>query len=290
VASANRWNKPVRFCSRACLGASRNGRREFTCEACDRPFQRYLADIRKAERKGSHIRYCSKACENRTKAATNVERTCPQCDKRFTVWASRVRVAEAEGQRIFCSASCRDTTNGEEQWHRIAVQCTTCGKPMDRIPARVTKHMFCSPECLAAGVATWTRHGRGNMGYRPDIDLWCRSSWEANVARVLQALALPYAYESRAFRLPGGTSYRPDFHVAGLWIEVKGQMLPKAAAKIAAFREHYSDERLVVIGPDDYRLLAGTFGLMLPEWEHPWERWGERKYALRRPVQVVATL
>lgn len=261
----------------------------FVCERCGATFYRYQADITKAEKNGGRIRFCSKACDHRVKSETNIPRTCHHCGAGFVVWASAARYGDEAGTRwgIYCSASCRDTANGIRQRSAVEVPCSACGTPMRRIPANIRPRMFCSRACFATMVGDWAVGGRGNVGYRPDIDLWVRSSWEANVARVLKRLGIPYAYESRTFRLPNGKAYRPDFLVAGMWVEVKGWMTEANAAKIAAFRAAYPDEPLIVLGKDEYRLLADAFGLTIPEWEHPWERWGARKYALRSPERMA---
>lgn len=51
-----------------------------------------------------------------------------------------------------------------------------------------------------------------------------RSRAEARWAVFFDALAWRWAYEPRRFRLPDGTSYLPDFHLADFdaWVEVKG--------------------------------------------------------------------
>jgi len=102
---------------------------------------------------------------------------------------------------------------------------------------------------------------------RPDVGHYCRSSWEANVARVLAALRLAYEYEPVTFRM-GDIHYTPDFRVEGrYWIEVKGWMRDEAAAKIAAFRTAYPAETLVVIDKPIYDAMTREWACRLPEWE-----------------------
>lgn len=150
-----------------------------------------------------------------------------------------------------------------------------------RTPAHIFEHMFCSEECHAAGVVRWlSGNGWGKYGKREDIGHFVRSAWEANVARVLIALGIPYEYEPRAFKLSCGT-YVPDFYAVGLWIEVKGRMTGQAAAKIAAFRVAHPNERLLVIAKPEYRVIEDAFALTIPNWESPWTNWGKHKHAIR---------
>src|SRR3954470_500547 len=68
----------------------------------------------------------------------------------------------------------------------------------------------------------WGKRPRGNTGWREDLDHFVRSSWEANVARVLRYLGVEYDYEATVFDL-GLTTYTPDFRIhAKLYLEVKG--------------------------------------------------------------------
>lgn len=254
-------------------GKPRTGQ-TFACEACGTPFYRFQSDIRKAAQRGARIRYCSKPCENGLKSSTNVERICPACGRSFTVWASRVTNARKLGQSIYCSARCRDDANKGIRTSR-EVACDVCGKTMLRRPSVIRKRVYCSHACMAMRVADWSRgsKGRGNWGHRDDIGHFVRSAWEANVARALRLLGIPYQFEPRTFRLPNGKAYRPDFLVAGrLWIEVKGRMREQDAAKIAAFRAAYPEETLVVLGEADYWHLEDTIGGLIPAWERPWQR------------------
>lgn len=289
--------KRKRFCSKSCAtrfnrsaGKVQRTGENFLCEVCGESFYRYQADITKAAKKGSRILYCSKACENGLKASTNVELTCPQCKTQFVVWASRITENKKQGHRAtYCSAKCRDAANGESQKSAVTIPCAACGKSFIRIPALIRQRNFCSRACFSTQVSEWSKQGRGNWGHRDDLGHFVRSSWESNVCRVLLALGIPYEYEPRTFRLPTGRAYRPDLLIDGrFWIEVKGQMTDAAAAKIAVFRATYPDETLVVLGRDDYRTLEAAFGLILPNWEHPWGSWGKHKHAALFAAQEEA--
>ncbi|HXH59675.1 hypothetical protein [Iamia sp.] len=94
-----------------------------------------------------------------------------------------------------------------------------------------------------------------------------RSSWEANVCRALLAMGLTYEYEPRTFRM-GDTHYTPDLLVDGrYWVEVKGWLTEVAAAKMAAFRESFPAEKLVVVDKMIYGQMAREWSGRIPAWE-----------------------
>lgn len=76
--------------------------------------------------------------------------------------------------------------------------------------------------------------GRGINGFRKGIKHHCRSTLEANFARVLIEAGISYEYESKLFKLASGKHYLPDFklhdplvlpdgsRVPAGWVELKG--------------------------------------------------------------------
>lgn len=87
---------------------------------------------------------------------------------------------------------------------------------------------------------------RTNIGKRPDLGKFFRSSWEANIARYLNANGYTYDYEPQVFTFPykhGTVSYCPDFKLGdGTWIEVKGFMDGRSKTQIRRFKKHYPEE------------------------------------------------
>ncbi len=250
---------------------SRSGK-VFSCELCGTPFYRYLADIRKAESRGARIRFCSNICARKEKASTNRKCTCEQCGESFIVWASVFihAVEWGNGAGRFCSANCRDVFMAEARRTAIMVPCMTCGKLHRRIPALIRERMFCSAKCMGAQVQAWARFSfYGIGGKRADIgNHYFRSRWEANIARMLNAMNMTWEYEPRTFDCATGF-YTPDFLIDGkYWIEVKGYLTPIARAKMDAFRMQYPDERLVVIDRAMYKTLQREWEPRIPEWEH----------------------
>ena len=69
--------------------------------------------------------------------------------------------------------------------------------------------------------------GSGISGFRKDINLYVRSTWEANFARILLYLNIEFEYENNVFYFNienNSHSYRPDFFIKrkNMYYEIKG--------------------------------------------------------------------
>lgn len=69
--------------------------------------------------------------------------------------------------------------------------------------------------------------GRGKSGFRKDLNMYFRSTWEANFARVLKMNNIDFSYESNVFYFnieDRKFSYRPDFFIVhkNVFYEIKG--------------------------------------------------------------------
>lgn len=95
--------------------------------------------------------------------------------------------------------------------------------------------------------------GKGNAyqvtktGYRPDIGILVRSSWEANVIRVLEIHGIAWEFEPRMFPYPvkrGTKAYVPDIYLPATneWIEVKGYLDTRSKTKLKRFKIYYPEE------------------------------------------------
>ena len=121
----------------------------------------------------------------------------------------------------------------------------------------------------------------GRQGKRPDLGIYVRSSWEANIARYLNLLKREkkikrWYYESKRFyfnNIKRGTrSYLPDFCVVYpdgniAWWEIKGFWTQKAKTAVKRFRKYYPEETLIIIDKDRYREIEAEFSLQIPKWE-----------------------
>lgn len=122
---------------------------------------------------------------------------------------------------------------------------------------------------------------KGNK--RLDLDMYFRSTWEANYARILNYENTNWSYEGTRFSLldeSGDISavYTPDFFT-DKWIEIKGHA--KAAddwdcncsrcdrdkLKMLLFAEQYPDEEIELIGKKEYRLLCSKYASVILNWE-----------------------
>lgn len=126
-------------------------------------------------------------------------------------------------------------------------------------------------------------YSRTKSGKRADLDnRFFRSAWEANYARYLnfliaQGSIAAWEYEPKTFVFEGVTrgqlTYTPDFKViehdaSYVWHEVKGWMDAKSKAKLKRMAKFFPDEKVIVIGPDEYKAIRKWAGL-IPDWEYP---------------------
>ncbi len=121
-----------------------------------------------------------------------------------------------------------------------------------------------------------TPHGKG--GYREDINMYVRSTWEYNFVKILQRLNIPFEYEPKTFPLldESGSlvdSYTPDFRLKDKWYEIKGVFnsakdwsnvplqFQQNITKINLFKQQYPNEKLVIIGKKEYKRIIKKFNL-----------------------------
>lgn len=109
----------------------------------------------------------------------------------------------------------------------------------------------------------------GKNGYRKDLGHNCRSTWEANFARVLKYLEIKYEYEPERFNL-GNMTYLPDFHLPDLdiWVEVKGYDNPLSQLKRKVVKKLYGIN-LRVLNKRKYIILTQTYENIISYWEIP---------------------
>lgn len=136
----------------------------------------------------------------------------------------------------------------------------------------------------------WFRSGRANEnaysrcsgGRRDDLgDMFFRSGWEANYARILnlqieQGEIHRWEFEPDRFRfavVKGPRSYIPDFKV---WkeeggdfhyVEIKGWMDEKSQLKLQLMSRDHPGVPIHVIGQTEYKKLQAEFSPQIPLWE-----------------------
>lgn len=105
-----------------------------------------------------------------------------------------------------------------------------------------------------------------NAGYREDLRESFRSSWEANVARVLKMTNHQYKYEEQAFEMKKYT-YLPDFTLEdGTILEVKGIWDVDSLGKVAEFHKTYPEIRFLTLDSELYFDLNKKYSNTL-NWE-----------------------
>lgn len=118
-------------------------------------------------------------------------------------------------------------------------------------------------------------YSRCKRGIREDIGIFVRSSWEANVARLMTYLNIEWEYEPMRFYFPDEgdsiLSYCPDFYLpqTGTFIEVKGWMDPNSISRIDKFSRYFQTqyEHFILIDSVVYDSLEKHFGNIVDNWE-----------------------
>jgi hypothetical protein len=122
---------------------------------------------------------------------------------------------------------------------------------------------------------------KGNK--RSDLNMYFRSTWEANYARILNYENTQWSYESNRLSLLDNSGdiaavYTPDFFT-DKWIEIKGHAdasddwncecsrCDRDKMKMLLFSEQYPDEEIELIGKKEYRILCSQYVSIVPNWE-----------------------
>lgn len=107
--------------------------------------------------------------------------------------------------------------------------------------------------------------------YKLDLNEAYHSTWEANLARLLNYLGVPFEYEVKDFFLDNSTyrgMYVPDFFLSNnRVIEMKGFWNQSSLRKIKAFNEEHPEYNLLIIDGDMYEALQKIYGEKIPHWE-----------------------
>jgi len=115
-------------------------------------------------------------------------------------------------------------------------------------------------------------HSWGKKGFRKDLGQYFRSTWEANFARILKYENKSFKYECKKFELlikNRKKNYIPDFWVDNdnCWYEIKGWINDEWFNIEKAFKEQYYNEKLVLIGPQQYCKLLQKYINIIKELE-----------------------
>lgn len=115
---------------------------------------------------------------------------------------------------------------------------------------------------------------RGKAGKREDLEnVYFRSTWEANFARVLKLMRVEFQFEPKIFWLKRANgsemSYTPDFYLPKTdeYIEVKGRWFDDAKEKFDLFKEQYPHIKIKVVDSEKYKVYESRFKHQIEEWE-----------------------
>lgn len=107
-------------------------------------------------------------------------------------------------------------------------------------------------------------------GSRPDLgDTIFRSSWEANIARILNRNNISWEYEKECFEL-NDIPYLPDFFIGDDTIlEVKGFWDSESADKVDLFIRTFPNKKVYIVDGDMYQNLETIYTTYAPilHWE-----------------------
>jgi NUMOD3 motif len=157
-----------------------------------------------------------------------------------------------------------------------------------------------------ASSESWFRSGRANEnaysrcggGRRADLgDMFFRSGWEANYARILnlqieQGEIHRWEFEPDRFKfsvVKGPRSYTPDFKVWKQeggdfhYVEIKGWMDEKSRLKCHLMERFYPNVPIYIIGEKEYKNLQREFSSRIERWEF----YSSRYVAKRKAASVV---
>lgn|GEM_PF-922671 len=111
--------------------------------------------------------------------------------------------------------------------------------------------------------------------YYEDLQEVFRSTWEANIARLLSFRNITWEYEKRGFILEsehlvkkyGYNTYNPDFFLSdNRIIEVKGHWDAHSLMQVSLFKEQYPEYSLYIIDSDMLYSLNKMYEHKIPNW------------------------
>ena len=109
---------------------------------------------------------------------------------------------------------------------------------------------------------------KSKHNYRNDLGIVLRSSWEANIARILNYLNVEWEYEKQHFELPDNVLYLPDFFLPNNTIlEIKGFWDSSSRIKVNAFKKAHPETVLLLVDSDMYPTLEKIYKDKINRWE-----------------------
>lgn len=137
---------------------------------------------------------------------------------------------------------------------------------------RGKKHSKETIERIARNSANQKHPFGGKAGKRKDLGHNCRSTWEANFARILNHLNIEYEFENIIWlKKEDGSdlAYLPDFYLPkyNSYVEIKGRWYDDAREKYELFKKQYPHLKIHLIEQKLYSKYAKRFKHQIEEWE-----------------------
>lgn len=187
--------------------------------------------------------------------AKRIIRICQNCGKTFTIIENKLKHRPAK----YCSKGC---------YTRLGEQNPRYGKPFCHSEA--TK-MEMKGRYKGQDNPMFKKHTTQfrDIGFRDDLGFRCKSTWEANYARILKLIGVEFLYESKTFSLSNGTSYTPDFYIISenKYVEIKGYMHDKSRIKLDLFKKEYPLINLELVDSKKYSELQKQYKNQIANWE-----------------------
>jgi len=249
------------------------------CPVCNKLFcQRYghtrLTCSEECRRKSQSEKVSSPPCDLCGESSVRSgqfghKRTCEVCGSPFC------------GQGTTCSKKCR--------YEKTFPVCERCGRrvrggsKLHNLTCEICGNLFCStyPRRTCSRDCRYKLVSRSKMGHAPEkgsgwgkggylegTQIWMRSTWERNYARILRLQGKSWRYEESAFEMADRSVYYPDFYVDGDgFVEIKGWESDDWQVKLDKFRAEYPNTSLVVVSREEYKRLRERYKDQIPAWE-----------------------
>ena len=178
---------------------------------------------------------------------------CKCCNRRFI--SSR--------ERVYCSTSCRSKFSNPGSMRKG--KTIKCIYGLDK---SISWKINNSKANL--GKKNHNPNGWGKGGYRNDLrNIWFRSTWEANVARILNYIGIKWEYERNRVFLED-CSFLIDFWLPDLEIniEVKGVGFKDNNKKLRQLYHQNPDYPIRIIDGESYRILKDRYSNLIDNWEN----------------------
>lgn len=268
-----------KYCSWDCQHASQIKRIVRSCKYCSKEFNVSPCIVARGE---GHGRFCSKPCRGAfIRKPKQVREKIPKPTKK----TNDCKNCGEKCIKMFCNESCyhahRRKTKGSSN---VTINCKNCGRERQVLASQYNLGYgrYCNHSCWSQYRAkNENMYSNSKGGKREDLNnMYFRSSWEANYARVLNYIKdrgeiQSWEYEPETFVFHnikrGTTSYLPDFKITYPdgrieYVEIKGFMDTRSKTKLNRMAKYYPNATIVLIQNKEYQRLCQEYSNKV-NWE-----------------------